>query len=338
MKKILMTSLLGLSGMAFSTLNHAACPPQPGFTSIDISMAIGRIIVRPTDPIGKVLQKSSFNIPINQSTYACDRNGGKIIASLTKNPTLSSLGDSIYDTNISGIGIRLYRELTTVTYFAGYYPYERKYNPYTPYFLAGGSFVVEIIKTANQTGSGQLSSGQYSSYYSDGYPNMPFVTSTIYANTASISSASCAIQGNADKTVTLPTVSNTSFNGIGSTQGEQSFNLSILCNGGSTTSTYTENSQISLSFGFTADSSSNQVIKNTANGSKAATGIGLQLISDYNNQNKVVENGSHIDLGLISTNQNAQYDVPLRARYYQTANKVTAGEVKGIATITVEYQ
>ncbi|MBF7695746.1 fimbrial protein [Acinetobacter rathckeae] len=337
MKKILMTSLLGFSGMAFSALNHAACIQYSGFITTDINMALGRIVVRPTDAVGKILVKKQFSIPQNNSVTYCDRNGGYANAVLSKNPNLSTLGDSIYDTNIPGIGIRLYRELPSATYFSGYYPYRRTLGQ-GPWNLGEGYFVVEIIKTANQTGSGQLASGRYSSYYTNNYEITPILTSTLYVNTASISSASCAIQGNVDKTVTLPTVASTSFTGIGSTQGEQSLNISILCNGGSTTSTYTENSQISLSFGFTADSSSNQVIKNTASGSKAATGIGLQLISDYNNQNKVIENGSHIDLGSISTNQNAQYDVPLRARYYQTANKVTAGEVKGIATLTVEYQ
>lgn len=339
MKNSLITSfLLGCIGMGLSTLNHATCTPLLGFNSIDVSMAIGRIIVRPSDPVGKILSKSSFNIPINGSTYKCNGYGGKLVATLTKSPKLSSLGNSIYETNIPGIGIRLYRELPIAAYFSGYYPYERYLRPYLPYFLAGGSFIVEIIKTANQTGSGQLSSGKYSSYYSDGYANMPFLTSTIYANTASISSASCAIQGNTNKTVILPTVTNTSFRGIGSTQGERSLNMSILCNGGSTSSNYTESSQINLSFGFTNDSISNQIIKNTATGIKAASGVGLQLISDYKNQNKIIENGGHIELGSVSTNQNIQYEIPLRARYFQTANKVTPGEVKGLATVTIEYQ
>ncbi|SDB90904.1 fimbrial protein [Acinetobacter boissieri] len=336
--KILLTSLLGCIGMNCSTITHAACSPQLGFNTIDISMAIGKIIVKPNDPVGKILSKSNFNIPINNSTYMCDGYGGKIIAALMKNPKLSNLGDSIYDTNIPGIGIRLYRELPSATYFSGYYPYERNLKPYTPYFLAGGSFVVEIVKTANQTGSGRLSQGLYSSYYADGYANMPFLTSTIYANTASISSASCMIQGNVNKTVILPTVVNTGFKSIGSTQGEQAFNVSILCNGGSTASNYSENSQISLSFGFTAENSNPRVIANTANSTKKALGVGVQLLSDYKNQNKVITNGSQLDLGSVATNQNAQYDIPLRARYYQTDNKVTAGEVKGLATLTIEYQ
>ncbi|MBF7683551.1 type 1 fimbrial protein [Acinetobacter sp. B5B] len=336
--KILMTGLIASICIGYSTLNYASCVPQRGFTTVDISMSIGRIIVRPDDPVGKVLSKSNFNIPVNNSTYACDRYGGKLISALTQNRKLSSLGDSIYDTNIQGIGIRLYRELPAVSYFSGYYPYERRLNPYLQYFLAGGYFVVEIIKTANQTGSGRLSQGKYSSYYADGYPNTPFLTSTLYLNTVSISSASCIIQGNTNKIVTLPAVTTSSFKGIGSTQAEQPFSISLMCNGGSTTSNYLESSQVSLSFNFIADQTTSQVIANTANGSKKASGVGVQLLSDYKNQNKIIANGGKIDLGAVSTNQNIQYDIPLRARYYQTNHKVTAGEVKGLATLTIEYQ
>ncbi|MEJ8497074.1 fimbrial protein, partial [Acinetobacter baumannii] len=32
-----------------------------------------------------------------------------------------------------------------------------------------------------------------------------------------------------------------------------------------------------------------------------------------------------------------QYNVPMTARYYQTATNVTAGKVRAMATVTIEY-
>ncbi|RSP30541.1 fimbrial protein, partial [Acinetobacter baumannii] len=44
-----------------------------------------------------------------------------------------------------------------------------------------------------------------------------------------------------------------------------------------------------------------------------------------------------LDIGTVSSNQTVQYDIPLTARYYQTASNVTAGEVKANATVTIQY-
>lgn len=351
--------LLGSISMLFSTLGYTACTPIQGFLTTDIKMNIGRVIVKATDQIGTILKKSQINIAGNNSTVYCNNTmsifgglfgiswgsnqGGierdnTVYATLSKQPQLSNLGDSIYNTNIPGIGIRLYREVFNYQSFSGYYPYSRKLQSPQTYRLGEGYFVIEVIKTANQTGSGTLSPGRYSSYYTDGFESLPILTSTIYGDTVSITSASCSIQGDANKLVRLPTVTNTGFKGIGSTQGEQAFNINISCNGGASASNYQESSQIGLSFDFSPDPTTNQAIENTATSNSKASGVGVQLISDYNNQNKIITKNSSIFLGSVQTNQNASYQVPLRARYYQTNTRVNAGEVKALATLTIDYQ
>lgn len=45
---------------------NAACTPETGynkvFKTVDIPMAVGRVVVRPTDEVGKVLRKATFQL------------------------------------------------------------------------------------------------------------------------------------------------------------------------------------------------------------------------------------------------------------------------------------
>lgn len=43
------------------------------------------------------------------------------------------------------------------------------------------------------------------------------------------------------------------------------------------------------------------------------------------------------NIGTVSSNQTIEYDIPLTARYYQTAANVSAGEVTATATVTIQY-
>ena len=254
------------------------------------------------------------------------------------NYPISSLGDSIYNTNIPGIGLRLYREAADSSNFSGYYPYKRNITSTGDWSLASGYFVVEVIKTADITGSGALATGRYSTYYVTGQQNNPFLTTTI-SSTAPIliASSSCEVQGGIDKVIQLPAVTKSAFRAIGTTQGEQNFSLSILCSGSENLSGTATSNTISLSFDYLQDSTNNQVIQNTATNTNKASGIGVQLLSTMNNMDTPISTGSALTIGKVSSNQTMQYDVPLKARYYQTSDTVTAGEVKTTATITIQY-
>ncbi|WP_109440350.1 fimbrial protein [Acinetobacter haemolyticus] len=337
MKKLLLNSVLLTAGLGLYGEANAACTLSSGFTTVDISMAVGRVVVRPSDTVGTILRKATFPINPNGSTLRCNSSSDRIYADLTQNYPLSILGNSIYTTNIPGIGIRLYREAENATNFSGYYPYSRNLSTGTTYNLAQGYFVVEIIKTAAQTGSGTLVPGRYSSYYVTGHANRPFLTSTVYGNAITIASSSCEIQGNINKVVTLPTVTKSGFTGIGSTQGAQAFDLNILCNGGQNPTGYEEKNIISLSFDYIQDGTNNQVLSNTAPAATRANGVGVQLLWNYQNKNQTIKKGDKLEIGTVKSNEIVQYNVPLTAQYYQTANNVSAGTVRAMATVTIEY-
>lgn len=335
MKKFfLKTAIFSLSLGALQTV-HALCSSNLGFSTVDIPMNVGRVVVRPSDAVGKVLHKAMFPITPNGSQYYCDANGSTFNATLSKNNPISSVGNSVYSTNIPGIGIRLYREAQTANYFSGYYPYIRNTATNTNYVLDIGYFVVEIIKTATATGSGAFEPGRYSAYGSRD-TLVPWLTSTVNGHAITIASSSCEIQGNANRVINLAPVTKADFKGIGSTAAEQAFDMTILCNGGENTSGYEEKNIISLSYGFTPEGTAQDVIKNIAPNNVKAQGVSTQLIlNGFNRQ--VVKNNDKILLGTVSSNQTIQYQVPMSARYYQSATTVTAGKVTGLATMTIQY-
>lgn len=339
MSSRLLNSFFLLMSCVLSSEVYARCTADWGFTPIDISMNVGRVVVRPSDPVGTVLRRASFPITPNNSTISCSFFfGGTIQAVLSQNPSLSSAGgDSVYNTNIKGIGIRLYRDAGNGSNFSGYYPYNKALSRDTTYRLGEGFFVVEIIKTAASTGSGALTAGRYSSYHSRDDVNEPFLTSTVYGDAITIASSSCELLGG-DKTVELPTVSKSGFKGIGSTQGTQAFDLNFLCNGGENLTDYVQSNKISLNFDYTLAPNTTNVLANNAPASTRAKGVGVQLKTNYKNVSKVIAKNEKLELGTVQSNQNIQYNVPLDASYYQTDATITPGKVSSVATVTIEYE
>lgn len=330
---LMAAALMGCSLGAIQA--QAGCSLSYGFTTVNINMAIGKVVAKPTDPVGKVLYTRRVNIPANpNSQMICDFwSGGTVQAVILNNQGLA-MQPNIYKTNVPGIGIRLYRELIGGDGFSGYYPYSSDLNRNTRYSLGEGYFVIEIIKTGEATGTGSLTQGLYSSYYLEGYSNRPILTSTVTGDTITITSSSCEIKSNANKVVQLPTMKNTDFKGVGSTQGEQAFDINILCNGGKNIQTP---DKISVSFDYETANNNNSVLKNIAPTNTQAKGVGTQLVSKYNNANKVIAKGEPLSLGTLNASQTISYTLPMVARYYQTDRVVTAGEVKSIATVTIDY-
>ena len=331
---ILMTAaLMGCSLGAMQA--QAACYLSPGFTTVNINMAIGKVVAKPTDPVGTVLYTRRVNIPANPNSqmYCTIFSGGTVKAVILNNQGLA-MQPNIYKTNVPGIGIRLYRELLGGDGFSGYYPYSSSLDKGATYSLGVGYFVIEIVKTGEATGTGSLAQGLYSSYYLDGRADTPILTSTVTGDTITITSSSCEIKSNANKVVQLPIMKNSDFKGVGSTQGEQPFDINILCNGGKNIQTP---DKISVSFDYETANNDNRVLKNIAPTNTQAKGVGTQLVSKYNNTDKVIAKGEPLSLGTLNASQTISYTLPMVARYYQTDRVVTAGEVKSIATVTLNY-
>ncbi len=336
MKKSLISAALVYAGLMLGTAAYASCSYSYNFRTVDISMDVGRVVVQPSDPVGKILKTAYFTISPNGSSVTCSRGGDYITAELSQNYAQNPAGQNVYATNIPGIGIRLYRKGDNAAEFSGYYPYRNKlYSDYYTYTLAAGYFYVEIIKTAPSTGSGTLVPGRYSSYYINNRTDLPILTSTVYGNAITIASSSCEIVGDNTRTIQLEPVTRAGFSGIGSSQGQQGFELNIRCNGGYNPTGYDVKSQISVSYDFVQEDGNRQVLKNTA--PQPAQGVGTQLLLGDVGRNQVIGNGDRVPLGTIGNNQQFLYRIPMTARYVQSGQRVTAGPVKGLATVTIKY-
>lgn len=331
--------VLLLVGLGLGSEAYAKCNITDNFYTQDISMNLGAVLVGPDSEAGDILLTKRF--PINQISNAitCDRSQSDILDGKLMNSP-QPLGNNIYSTNIPGIGIRLYREIasgTTGGIQSTYYPHSYSIgggrNPTTVY-LAAGSFVVDIVKTAPTTGTGRLVQGQYSSYHLRSLPSKPILTSHVYGDSITITTSSCEILGAKDKVVQLPTVANTGFNGIGSTQGSQPFDINIKCVGGKNLQ---QPEKISLSFDYDAANGTNNVLKNLAPDNIKAKGVGTQLVVKEPGVNKAIIKQEKVTVGNLNSEQQITYNLPLEARYYQTEATVTAGEVKSMATVTIQY-
>lgn len=329
--------MLFLVGLGLGSEAYAACKPIGNFQTQDINMNLGSVIVKPDSPLNQPLLTKRFAITSNGSEIRCPPfSEDTVIGELSNSP--QKLGPNIYSTNIPGIGIRLYREVTNSNGFQStYYPHQftiRGGLLGSTYSLGEGYFVVDIIKTAQTTGTGKLVQGLYSSYYLSSLSSKPILTSHVYGDSITITTSSCEIIGGRDKVVQLPTVANTGFKGIGTTQGAQPFDINIKCVGGKNLQ---QPETISLTFDYEAVNGWNNVLKNLAPDSVKAKGVGTQLVVRTSGANEAITKQTKVPVGSLSSEQQIVYNLPLEARYFQTEATVTAGEVQSNATVTIQY-
>lgn len=332
LKGVLLLVGLGLGSEAYA----AGCKLTSNFTDTqDVSINLGAVTVRPDSEVGSILLEKKFPIREIERAIECNRFQRDVIEGVLSNSPQPTNYDDVYTTNIPGIGMSLYREvLNSGGLTSTFYPHEYNIGPNSYIKLTGGSFVVRIVKTANTTGTGKIAQGKYSSYHLRSKKDKPILTSHVYGDSITITTSSCEILEAKDKVVQLPTVANTGFNGIGSTQGPQPFDINIKCVGGQILQ---QPEKISLSFDYEAASGTNNVLKNIAADDVKAKGVGTQLVVKGSGVDKAIIKQEKVVVGSLNSEQQITYNLPLEARYYQTEATVTAGEVKSMATVTIQY-
>ena len=305
--------------------------PQPQ----DIKMNLGRIVMRPDMAPGTIISAKQF--PIASQWVAECAGRGSMEGVLSNNYSISELGNNIYKTNIPGIGLRLYRESHS-GFIKTFYPHSILYNGRTTLYLDPGFFNVEVIRLPGPTGAGPLNSGLYSVYYANSTgPSKPVLTSHVYGDGITIVNSTCAIDsGSRDITVDMGTVARKEFTGVGSTLNERRFNIRLNCVGGNESQWSQKRGDVSLAFYYSPNKAwGNQGVIQPEKGETAATGVGIQLLTDTD---APVKNGDYVYAGKLLQFKSETIDVPMKARFYQTDNKVTGGNVSALATFTVVYQ
>ncbi len=305
----------------------------------DIAMDLGQVVVLPNTPVGGVIKEVIE--PINRTSgfdISCDDSGGsRLYRFINAAQQVAVPGfDNVYATDVEGIGVRAFRRTSDVDV---YFPNIRSINQIeigevTRKHVTSGQFVVQLIKTSENPGSGRIvPNGRFTSYHYDGSPNIPMLTSSFVGAGATVISPSCEVEaGSRNIAVDFGDVANIDFNGVGSYVWGRDFEIRLTCQGG-TIDSYKVNIRIDAE----QDDSNMPGVLKLNNVADSATGVGIQIVQRDGSAEKEIHFNEGINLGSAQTDS-SDLVLPLRARYVQTeSGRVGAGVANGYATFTIEY-
>ncbi|MHA7681677.1 fimbrial protein [Cupriavidus sp. PET2-C1] len=252
--------------------------------------------------------------------------------------TTAYLGGNLYETGIPGVAYRFKMSGTPPSMPC----LSDKYFPGACYTQWGGGMYnhtlsVELIKTGSITAGGVLS-GKFAYWYgaqgSNGTPEFATYTWSGGGVVVQPTLPTCKVSI-PSIAVPLKDVNAHIFTGIGKTSSGQSFNITLLCSGGTTgpdTNIYvtltdqTDPGNFSDTLRLTNDST--------------ASGIGIQVlfgstVIKYGPDSSAAGNKNQWKAGSYGQ---GTFQIPLTARYIQTASAVKPGKANGRATFTMSYQ
>lgn len=311
-------ALLISTAFIFSPQAIASCYYTAGNSYVTGTFSIGTVIVQRDTPVGSVVASTIGNVTArsNDQLYACDESWQwETLTSLF--PTVSSLGNKIYNTNIPGIGIRMTDTWRNVIVPSG--PRTLTINQ-----SAGSTpFLIELIKTSTGgVGAGMLSTGTLINMKSD-TSNYIFAELDLIGSNQIIPVA-CSIT-TPNITVPLDDVLASDLTAMGMTAKPRAFNVGLNCDAGARINAKLTGVQNS-------DSSTTGVLQLTGAGNaNVATGVGIQIL--YNNAPVVLNNNV-----VLKTSAGGQETFPFTAQYYQTKTTATTGSANATATLEITYQ
>ncbi|CDZ82864.1 fimbrial protein [Citrobacter koseri] len=324
-----LTLFIGL--MALGTTSAWAFCSRLSQPTVTLDMAIGRVVVPPDLPVGSVIVSRDWTMSASGgASYSCSAGTNRFAAKIVV-PGATDLGNKIYSTNVDGIGLRFSRGGATVNIV---YPdvYSSYANRQTSYSLEGSRFTLEVIKTANVTGSGTLAAGKYTSYDWENGSN-PILETFLSANAITVVSPSCTVLSGKNMNVDIGTIKRSDLNGVGSTAGGKDFNIQLQCSGGVSESGY---ANIHTTFSgnlATSTTAAQGVLINEKSGNAAAKGIGVQVLKD----GTPLEFSKKYNIGTLQTQETRYITLPYRARFYQYASTTSTGEVESHMIFNLTY-
>lgn len=238
---------------------------------------------------------------------------------LNNTSKLSSYGNSVYDTPISGVGLRVsvwgtYGENPAVTV-----DIPMGSSAYGPTAYTRNT-TIELVKTGPIT-AGAASFGAVMSIFVEGYGgdgyHLTVNNTTVIASTCTSSTKN--IQ------VTLDDILASKMNGVGSTYNPKNFNVGLNCDPGARVSA-------TLRGNDNPDTSADGVLQlSNAGSDDVADGVGIQILS--NNIPMPLDK-----LIPLRTFTNEQETLPFTVQYYQTKSEIKTGKANATATLELTYQ
>ncbi|WP_320724650.1 fimbrial protein [Enterobacter cloacae] len=283
------------------------------------TLSVGTINVQRDAPVGTVIFSGAAS---NTGTYLSGCTNPLMLGFSMRynNAVLSSYGNHVYNTNVSGIGIRLssnaYFENPSNTF---------SYNAQTSYVVWYGGWV-ELVVTG-PVSSGALTPGPIGAVTLQGSDGIYRDGLTVQLTGGTINALACTIT-TPQLTFPIGDISAAAFGSVVGTTpavAQNTQNLGLNCSAGT-------NISVSLSGIQNPDSANTSVMALTGQGnSGTAKGVGVQLLY----------NGSPLTLNsrlLLKQSAGGQETLPLTARYYQTLTSVESGSANASATLNLTYQ
>jgi len=309
---LLALMLLGAAGRS-----HAACWGNQGWGTVAFTPPATITLPANLPPGTQTILWTSSPItpsPIVSMTCFGSTNSG-IVNSIGSQPTGD---DALFPTNITNLFYRLlHPDASTLL------------RAYPNYPVNSGQFSVasalQLVATGPIANGATLPAGQLAQWQVDTFGGPTTVEIFQTNSILTFTSPACTVA--VDPTVvTLPTVYNSGFTGVGSTTGLTPFNVQLNCPSAAAGA----NVAITLATSNPAPSTTG-VIAPTAGGGYAKN-VGVQVLDRNGNP---IAFGTAIPAGTATA---GIFNIPLNARYYQTGTPVAAGNVSATATYTITYQ
>lgn len=279
----------------------------------DNNFNFGTVIVQRDAPPGTILATKTSTFAPATNILVCNPTPFRMGWRHLKFSTLSSYGNLVYDTNIAGVGIR-------VRYPGARALPDADLSSNIREVWLGNALSVELVKTsAGATGSGTISSGKLMRYVELSSGAGGFNATLIGVN--QIHAAACTVTNTAIQ-VPLGNKMRTDFGGIGSTSPDETFNIPLNCNSGT---------KVKVTLDGDSAGAPGVLKLSPSSVNPVADGIGVQVLY----KDRPITFGSPLDAGTASSA--GAFNIPLKARYYQTKAGVTTGEANATATFTMTF-
>ncbi|CAM3617261.1 Fimbria adhesin protein [Klebsiella spallanzanii] len=278
---------------------------------------------------------------------------------------ITSGGKDIFPTNVEGIGAIFYFSAYTATQWSQF-PASRSVSTSVTAGSLGivglsnaifNGVTVELVKTGPiASGTHQVLGSSFPVFQfsvdatgPDSFSNVFFIVNftgatTMYTKTCQLASS------NIDVYLGRHDIS--SFDGAGATSDWQDFDITLKdcppfygygnyrlsASTGNLTDSSSANS-VALSFNsVNGVVDGNPAIASLDSSDDAATGVGIELSRRDVSGNIPLDGTGGFELDNLTTDDNATYVIPLKARYVQTESNVTAGIANGAVVFTIVYQ
>jgi len=240
----------------------------------------------------------------------------------------------IYSTNIDGVGYAVFGVdnsycINNKRYVSGLYTIDGNEDNTATCYIASvfsgpykGTIGVQFYKYKEKTGSGIVNGKHFGSfiYRTNNRSRWVFPESIGMISSFHVNSLSCELMDSVTD-VDMGIVTNRNFSGVGSfpsSENTKDVNIKLNCDSGD---------RLHFRVLGVINDADKGVLSTKAGG---AEGVGIQLLY----------NGDPLPLGKdmqVNVTSDGVYNLPLKARYYQTQQKITKGPVNASATIELSF-